>query len=104
MMTRFADALQRPAAAVSRRGSLRVLGGAALTSAFAAPTVAVAGKAGKKARKRCKRQRGQCLASIEKFCQPKADPNACESLFTPCCEHFAACSAAKGIECLFTED
>jgi hypothetical protein len=100
MDTGILDKMTRGAAAMSRRGSLRSLGGAALGSALAAPALARAGKAGKKGQKRCQRQRGQCLAFVEEFCQPKGDPNACEAIVNPCCENFAQCNAGKGIECL----
>ena len=56
------DSITRHAAVtVSRRMSLLALGGAGLT-AVAAPTMAAGGKAGKKARKLCRRQREQCRA------------------------------------------
>lgn len=103
MNTRTFDTMTRGAAAVSRRGSLRLLGGAALGSALATPALAAAGKTGKKGQKRCRRQRGQCLAFVEEFCQPKGDPGACEEQLSPCCEHLARCSAGEGIECLFSE-
>jgi hypothetical protein len=95
------DILTRRAGAVSRRGSLSTLGGAALAGILATPAAVSAGKGGKNGQKRCKRQRGQCLAFVEEFCQPKADPNACETQFSPCCESFAECKAGLGIECLF---
>ena len=94
-------ATTRQVAAVSRRTSLRLLGGAALTGAVAAPATAIAKNAGTKTQQRCKRQRGQCLAFAAEFCQPKGDPNACEAQFGPCCEPFARCNAGQGIECLF---
>jgi hypothetical protein len=101
MNARTFEAMARHAASLSRRGSLRVLGGAALTGAIAAPTAAVAGKAGNKAQKRCKRQLGQCLASVEAFCEPQQLPAVCEAFLNPCCEHFSRCEAGQGIACLF---
>ena len=101
MNTTTFDTLARQAGAVSRRGSLRTLGGAALAGVLAAPAVAGAGKGGKNGQKRCMRQRGQCLAFAEAFCQPKADPSACKAQFSPCCAPFAQCKAGLGIECLF---
>jgi hypothetical protein len=95
------DHLARHAAgAVSRRGSLRLLGGAGLAGAFAAPEIANAGKSRKKARKQCKQQKAQCLAAFREFCEPKAEPQSCEEGFFPCCEHFARCNAGAGIECI----
>jgi hypothetical protein len=98
--TKAFDILTRRAGAVSRRGSLRLLGGAALAGVLAAPAAVSARKGGKNGQKRCKRQRGQCLAFVDEFCQPKADPSACKAQFSPCCEPFARCKAGQGIECL----
>jgi hypothetical protein len=95
------DAIARQVAAVSRRGTIRALGGAAMAAGLAAPTVIRAGEAGKNGRKRCKRQRGQCLAFFAEFCEPKDDPAGCLEEVRPCCEHFARCNAGAGIECLF---
>lgn len=100
MNTEAFDTMTRRAA-VSRRGSLRVLGGAALTGVLAAPTVASAGKTGKTSRGRCQKQRGPCLAAIEDRCASNIDPVACEAALTPCCAHFARCNAGVGLLCLF---
>ena len=91
------DSITRHAAVtVSRRMSLLALGGAGLTAA-AAPTMAAGGKAGKKARKLCRRQREQCRAFFVERCQ--GSQNCLEALL-PCCELFAKCSVAAGIECV----
>jgi hypothetical protein len=103
MNTRRFDSMARHATALSRRGSRRVLGGAALVGAITAPRIVSAGKAGKKAQKRCKRQRGQCLAYVEEYCEPKIGSDICKEVFNPCCEHFAGCNAGQGIECLFSK-
>lgn len=87
--------------ALSRRGSLRALGAAALATGLAAPAATRAGKSGKNGRKRCQQQRGQCRAFLETFCEPKGDPETCEEGSFPCCEHFARCDAGAGIACLF---
>jgi hypothetical protein len=97
---RTLDTTLRQVAAISRRGSFCALGGAVLTAGFAA-TAARAGNAGKKGQKRCKRQRGQCRAFLETFCELKANPGTCEEGSFPCCEHFARCNAGAGITCLF---
>lgn len=101
MNTSRFDAWTRHADAVSRRGSFRVLGGAAVASALAAPTAANAGKGGEKARKRCQKQRGQCLAFVTEACKSETDSQACEALYIPCCGRFAQCDAGKGLECFF---
>lgn len=100
MDTGIFDALARRAA-MSRRGSLRALGGAAMTGVLAAPMAASAGKAGRKAPKRCQRQRGQCLAFVKEFCAPKELPEVCQGFLSPCCADFASCRAGEGIACLF---
>lgn len=94
-------AVARQAGMVTRRGSIRALGGATLAASLTAPTATHAGKAGKQRQRRCKRQRGQCLAFLEAFCEPKVDPPACVAAGFPCCEPFARCNAEAGIECLF---
>lgn len=92
----FDTVTRRAAGVVSRRRSLLTLGGAAL-GAIAAPAVAEAGKAGKQARKRCQRQRVQCRNLFVARCNGSIN---CEEAFLPCCEHFARCDAAAGIECV----
>jgi hypothetical protein len=96
------DSITRHAAVtVSRRMSLLALGGAGLTAVaaptMAAPTMAAGGKAGKKAMKLCRRQREQCRAFFVERCQ--GSQNCLEALL-PCCELFAKCSVAAGIECV----
>jgi hypothetical protein len=98
MDSKKVEAMARQVAVVTRRGTFRALGGAALTAGLAAPAVARAGKNGQK---RCRRQRGQCRAFVEEFCEPKGDPATCEEGGNPCCEHFARCNAGAGIACLF---
>ncbi len=95
------DAKVRQAGALSRRGSFRAVGGAALIAGLAAPATTRADKTSKNGRKRCQRQRGQCRAVLETFCEPKADPETCAEGVFPCCEHFARCDAGAGIACLF---
>ena len=102
MDARTLEIVMRRAASMSRRGLPRLLGGAGLTGAIAVPT-AVASKAGKKGQKRCKRQRGECLAYVETYCAPKAGAAICRDLFNPCCDYFAGCKAGLGIECLFSK-
>ena len=97
------DALARHAAAIPRRAGLRLLGGAVLMSAFAASTSkpANAAKAGAKARKRCLMQKGQCTAYFKELCPQTENPQDCEDLFLPCCEHLARCNAEAELECIF---
>jgi hypothetical protein len=99
------DTITRHAAGVvSRRGSVRLLSGAALAGALAAPELAGAGKAGKKAKKqaakRCKQQGGPCRAFIAEGCALTEDPRACEEAFFPCCAHLERCDAGAGLTCI----
>jgi hypothetical protein len=99
------DTLTRYAAgAMSRRGSLRLLGGAGLASVLATPVAARPGKGRKNARRRCTRQKAQCLAFFKAYCAPLEEPQACEASWVPCCESFAACRAGAGIACIFNAE
>jgi hypothetical protein len=87
--------------AVSRRASLPGLG-VALTTVFAAVTMAGAKKKGRKsALQRCKKQEGQCHSFITTFCAEEA-PNAadCEARLAPCCAPFAGCDADGAYRCI----
>lgn len=99
-ITSFA-ATTRRAASMSRRGSLRALGGAALTGFLAAPVAAGAGNTGRKAQRRCRRQREQCRTVFADLCEGAP---TCEAAFAPCCEHFSRCDAGKGITCVYQVD
>jgi hypothetical protein len=92
---------RRAHAAVSRRASLLGLGGAALASLAAPATTAHAGKAGKNAKKKCKRQVGQCRAAWEDLCM--GNPN-CESDFFACCQPLARCDVAAYLTCVAAVD
>jgi len=86
---------RRAAAAVTRRHSFLMMGGVA--AAAATPAIAEAGEAGKKARKRCKRQRGACRGSVEEFC---AGSSTCLDHLLACCDPLATCNARASTECL----
>ncbi len=87
----------RPIDAVTRR-SLRALGGAALLGALARPPMARAGKAGKKARARCRRQEGACEAEVRTHC---GELQGCLEGFLPCCRFLATCQAGAYVRCTF---
>ena len=70
---------------------------AALAAPVNAPGVAAAGKS-TNAKKRCKQQRGQCLAFLTDFCDGNVNCEARSPL--PCCEHFAECDVAAATECI----
>ena len=100
------DALARnAAAAVSRRASLLTLGGAGLVAAMAHPQLAGAGKAGKKAKKKCKKQVGQCRDNFTQHCavccsDTEEEFDLCFATFAACCEPLAQCNAAATFACL----
>jgi hypothetical protein len=98
------DSFARRAAGVfSRRASLIGLGGAALVAALLEPAPGRAGKVGKRVKRTCKRQIGQCRSSVETFC---ARPNLvvpadeCEAALSPCCPSFKNCRAGAAYDCI----
>jgi hypothetical protein len=97
----------RTAPSLTRRTSLVAIGGAALASALARPAPAHAGKAGKKAKKMCRRQIGQCETSVTAFCATASelleiDREACEASVLPCCGSFKGCQAGSFFRCFDT--
>jgi hypothetical protein len=92
----FDNFSRHAAAAVSRRRSLRLLGGAGLASAFAAPAVARTGKAGKKRKYRCKQLGERCRSAVAEGCNSQG----CLDAVLPCCEHFARCRVSAGAVCI----
>ena len=110
MKSTMFEAATQGIAAMSRRGSIRLLGAAALSGALATP-VASAGPSGKKkGNKRCKRQREQCRAFVRALCatpemaipagKAPAGLTTCEEQTFPCCDHFARCDAGQGLQCV----
>jgi hypothetical protein len=94
----FVSRLQR-VAMVSRRGSLRVLGGAALAGAIAAPAATEAGKSGTKARKLCQRQKSGCEEVVRAQC---GDNATCVNATLPCCALLAECKGREATECFLS--
>ena len=97
------ESLARHAAAVQdRRGSLKILGAAALAAAASAPLAAEAGKAGKKAKKKCKKQGNPCRAFAEEICDLLAPPNEqeCKDAFKPCCASIQKCKGPAFFSCV----
>lgn len=80
-----------------RRASILALGAAALAT-VARPSPTRAGKAGKKAKKKCKRQIGQCKSSIAALCAD--EPAECEKVLAPCCTSFKGCQAGAAYQCI----
>jgi hypothetical protein len=80
-----------------RRFSLKALGIAGLATALLAPrTIEAKQSASKKARKRCRRQVGQCRAAFETICERST---FCFEAFAPCCEHLATCNVTAYLTC-----
>lgn len=102
MMPRASDGVVgRAGEGVPRRASLRLLGGAALATVVT-PAATVAGKAGKKSKKRCPRQREMCRTDVVARCQGFS---SCEEALLPCCEPLALCNGAAAVACiLFAEE
>jgi hypothetical protein len=57
----------------------------------------------KKAKRKCRRQEGQCLAFVQQSCEMGEDSEACIAFFSPCCDSFASCQAEAGFACLGRE-
>jgi hypothetical protein len=109
MSTNAFDAIVRQAAVgVSRRASLRILGGAPLAAALMGSSIVRAERSGKrgkkkakkKARQPCLAQVGQCRAYFTGACGSSPDPGACEARNGPCCEFLGSCDAAGFFSCL----
>ncbi|MGH2613988.1 MAG: hypothetical protein ACRDJC_02015 [Thermomicrobiales bacterium] len=94
----------RVADAQSRRSSLLGLGGAALAAVFTGPAVARAGKAGKKARKKCKKQSGPCQPFVMAICErvflPGPNQDLCIEETAACCEFLGRCNATAFFDCV----
>lgn len=100
MSARAFDALTRHAAdAVSRRGSLLALGGAALAAAAVEKPARARQKAKKQVKKKCKRQVAPCRSFFAGVCF--GDPE-CEAALFPCCDFLAKCDSGAMFECLFS--
>jgi hypothetical protein len=98
------DALARRASALqvqgqNRRTSLQALAAAALLGTGIAPLAAQAkSNAGKKAKKRCKKQVAPCRAALEPACDP-GDPD-CPGDVATCCQFLAQCNAGAAMHCV----
>jgi hypothetical protein len=95
----FDDRSRCAAPTLNRRFSLAALGAVTLT-ATGRPVLArkgqAGGKAGKKARDICKRQRGPCAEFVRNTCANNPD---CVKDFLPCCECLARCNFAAFFRC-----
>ena len=108
MSTNAFDAIFHQAAAeISRRASLRILGGAPLAAALMGSSIVEARKSDKKGTKKPKKQPTQCLAQVGQChayvtgaCGSSLDPGACETRNGQCCEFLGSCDAAEFFSCL----
>jgi hypothetical protein len=97
---------RRAAEALSRRSSLRTLGGAAVVAGLVAPVVAEAKKGGKgkKNKNKCKKQVSRCKEGLADICAVFFDPGEetalCVDLFAECCEFLRSCNVAQGAACI----
>jgi hypothetical protein len=84
----------------SRRRSILTLSGAGIAAAAAGPLVAKAGKRGKKCKKKCQQQVGQCEDVVRAFCSD-VDPggNGCLQTVLPCCDPLQTCNSAASTQC-----
>lgn len=96
MKTDTFDTIAR-AAGADRRRAMLALGAAGLAMTLAQPRAAWAGKAGKKARKKCKRQIATCTDQVTAYCAQTAEPTVCQDVLLPCC---ASCHVADGVMCV----
>jgi hypothetical protein len=96
----YETATRRAAGAVSRRGSLRTLGGA-LAAVVAAPSLIQAKKGGKNdgnaANRRCKRQVAGCRKVVLELCGDEED--VCQAVLA-CCPTLGACNATAFFACV----
>lgn len=103
----FDGLARRAARTFDRKTALATFGG--LAAAAAVPSAAMEAKdAAKKAKKRCQRQKPQCLAFVrDVICNRAAARDSrlvelvdCFDFYAPCCDEFAECKAAEGFACL----
>jgi hypothetical protein len=94
---------RQTADAVSRRGSLLTLGGAALAAGLAGAGGTRAGKKSGKGKK-CKKQVGKCREGLADVCAALFPGNQdnideCFDLFAECCAFLKACNAGQAFAC-----
>jgi hypothetical protein len=88
--------IRRAAADVSRRDAVVALGGAGLAAAITRQATAAKPSGKKNARKKCRRQVGQCRDIFIPVC---GGGDECETLLA-CCSFLATCDTARFIACL----
>jgi hypothetical protein len=97
------DALTRTVAAQDRRRSLKTMSVAALAALGLAPHLAAAkGKAGKAAKKKCKKQVAPCEAAFAETCAGVMGAEECRNSVAECCASLGSCNAGAAMECFVT--
>jgi len=92
-----------------RRTSLKALGAAALLAAVAGPLSAQAKQSpGKKAKKKCKKQVGQCVSAFNAVCEAQDQGvEVClalvQQVLAPCCQSLRNCGAGEFVTCVFSQ-
>jgi hypothetical protein len=97
------DALTRTVAAQDRRRSLQTMSVAALAALGMAPRLGAAkGKAGKAAKKKCKKQVAPCEAAFAETCAGAPSAEDCRNSVAECCAFLGSCNAGAAMECFVT--
>jgi hypothetical protein len=99
----FDDFTRHAAEVLSRRGTLRTLGSAAVVAGLMSPVLTEAKKGGKGKKDKCKKQVGRCKESLAKACETLfglENVAECVDLFDECCEPLGSCNVAAGADCL----
>ncbi|MEZ4565110.1 MAG: hypothetical protein R2853_20480 [Thermomicrobiales bacterium] len=83
---------------VTRRTTLMTAIAAGLSGVLASSHTTVASQsAGKKAKKRCRKQEGQCVLALSTICE--GDPD-CQALIQQCCTFTAHCDITEFFTCM----
>ena len=86
---------------LTRRASIAAFGLAGL-AAISPLTVQGKQSAGKKAKKKCKKQVGKCEDAFIAFCEGNASClNEVEAILIPCCQSLGGCNVGEFIACAF---
>jgi hypothetical protein len=92
----FTDVARLATNTVSRRASLTALAAASVLMG-SRPIATQGAKAGKKTRRKCKRQDTQCRAFYVDVCDTN---QSCTDATNTCCAYFGRCAAGEAIRCL----
>jgi hypothetical protein len=92
------DGIARTLGTQDRRSSLKALA-LGIAAVGAAPRVAGAkSKAGKKAKKQCKKQVAPCVSQLQALCDPANTD--CLNNAVECCGFLGTCNANAAIDCI----